>query len=266
MNKLGFLLPIIIVALFIASCTKEVELLDTDDNISGTTIRYTVMVVSGGSTSLKSSLGIENATVSLVMNDSIYSVLTDVHGMATFNNLASGIVVVSIDCEYFTTVNFIADLTLPPDSSIQLNNLLNVSTMVVIFPLSGNETATISGQLFAETDLTTPGFEVIPLGLKVISNPIASQFINYINHSGLGEIINIAYENIAVFAISDDEGKFLINVPASLSGMKISINADEFEQDVILPSGLMTSKVFSLKSDTLLVVSGMTYYRNYLYH
>ena len=89
-----------IISLTILACTKENEepkpTPSNKDNISGKTVRYTVLVVPGGGTAFKSTKGVDSAIVSLVMDDSIYNIATDTNGLAAFNNLAAGIAAVTI--------------------------------------------------------------------------------------------------------------------------------------------------------------------------
>ena len=268
----------IIVFMFMAAvlflaCTKEneepePEPLSPVDNISGKTIRYTVLVVPGGGTSFKSTKGVDSAIVSLVMNDSIYSVATDTTGLATFNNLAAGIAAVNIRYPEHTTVNLIVDISAVTDSAgYDSENLRNAATMVALFPLTGTGAAIISGRTLADLDIaTTPGvFENAPTGLKITTYLEPNQLLNYVNHTGDGEIRSITYEQTTNNTITNATSDYSIIVPATGSGLKVVITANDFVFDQITPGG-PTRKVFKAISDTISAISGMEYFNDLIYY
>jgi len=267
-RKTGIILAVFVLIYLFTACTKEVEPPEPSisDNISGKTVRYTVLVVPGGNTTFKSTNGIDSAIVSLVMNDSIYSVATDTNGLAAFNNLASGVAAVTINYANHTTANLIVDLSAPKDTGYDSNNLRNASTMVALFPLSGEGTATINGRLFAELDLTTPGIENAPVGIKVTAVLESSQMVNYINHTGDGEILDISYEQATNHAFTDANSDYTIIVPATASGLKIVINTDDFVYDQITAPATTQRKTYSSVADTVSVISGITYFRDVVYN
>ncbi len=267
--KTGILLALFtLICLFIA-CTRDIEPpapASTKDNISGKTVRYTVLVVPGGNTAFKSVSGIDSAIVSLVMNDSIYSVATDTNGLAAFNNLAAGVAALTINYSNHTTVNLAVDLSAPKDTGYDSNNLRNASTMVALFPLSGEGTAKINGRIFAELDLTIAGFEIAPVGLKVTSSLESSQLVDYVNHTGNGEILDISYEQAINSTNTDANGDYSITVPATASGLKIVIITDDFVFDQITGAATTQRKTYSAVPDTVSVISGITYFRDVFYN
>ncbi len=250
------------------ACTKEVEppAPAATDNISGKTVRYTVLVVPGGNTSFKSMLGIDSAIVSLVMNDSVYSVATDTNGLAAFDNLAAGIVAVTINYSNHTTANLTVDLSVKNDSGYDSNNLRNAATMVALFPLSGIGTATISGRVFAELDLVTAGLENAPVGLKVTSLLESTQLVNYVNHTGGGKILNMSYEQSVYVDITNVSSDYSIVVPATASGLKMVITADDFVYDQLIAPATTQRKVYNVVTDTVSVISGITYFKDVIYN
>ncbi|NJO89734.1 MAG: hypothetical protein HC831_12880 [Chloroflexia bacterium] len=240
--KQAFTFLLIASVTFIA-CTKANEEPEPappskEDNISGKTVRYTVLVVPGGGTSFKSTMGIDSAIVSLVMNDSIYSVATDTTGLATFNNLAAGIVAVNIRYPEHTTANMVVDLSAAIDSGeYDSNNLRNASTMVALFPLTGPGTATISGRTLADLDITNGTLENAPNSLQITSYIEPTQLVSYVNHTGDGEILSIAYEQTINYTTTDTNSDYSIVVPATGSGLKIVITADDFVYDQVTAGG-----------------------------
>jgi len=254
--------------LALASCKKANEVPEptppATDDISGKTVRYTVLVVPAGGTSFKT-IGIDSAIVSLVMNDSIYNVATDTNGLAAFNNLAAGIAAVTVRYANHTTANLIVDLSAKKDSGYDSNNLRNAATMVALFPLSGNGTATISGRTIADLDLVSAGIESAPTGLKVSTYIEPTQLINYVNHTGDGEILSISYETSTNSVATDANSDYSIIVPASGSGLKVVVTADDFAYDQITAGGPQR-KVFKAIPDTIEAVSGIHYFTDIQYN
>lgn len=266
------LVLIIGISLMATSCKKENEEPEPAppskaDRISGKTVRYTVLVVPGGNSSFKSTkstMGVDSAIVSLVMNDSIYSMPTDTNGLASFNNLAAGIAAVTIRYPNHTTANLIVDISAKTDTGYDSNNLRNASTMVALFPLSGEGTATINGRTLADLDLTTTGMESAPSGLQVSTLVEAGQLVNYVNHTGDGEILSISYEQIVNNVDTDANSDFSLIVPATGAGLKIVLTADDFQYNQITAAGAQR-KIFKAISDTLKVVSGKNYFNDVFY-
>ncbi len=236
------------------------------DNISGKTVRYTVLVVSGGGTSFKSTMGIDSAIVSLVMNDSIYSVATDTTGLATFNNLAAGIAAVNIRYPEHTAANMVVDLSAAIDSGeYDSNNLRNAATMIALFPLTGPGTATISGRTLADLDITNGTLESAPNGLQITSYIEPNQLVNYVNHTGDGEILSIAYEQTINYTTTDANSDYSIAVPATASGLKIVVTADDFVYDQVTAGGPQR-KIFKAIPDTIQTISGGNYFTDLLFN
>ena len=259
-----FIFFILLVLVLFNSCTKDVEQPQPSpaDRISGRTVRYTVLVVSGANTTFKSTQGVDSALVSLVMNDSIYSIATDTNGLAAFNNLAAGVAAVTIKYPNYTSANLIVDLSAPNDTGYDANNLRNASTMVALFPLSGEGTAIIKGRLFADLDLTQNGLETAPTGIKVSTIIESNQLVNYVNHKGNGEILNISYENTLNSTFTDNNSDYSINVPATASGLKIIIRPDDFVYDQINTLGNPQRKIFHADNDTVNVISGVSLFKD----
>ena len=270
--KTNFINIVLLAIIFstIFSCTKEnIEEPPPSpspyDNIKGRKIRYTVQVVPSGNTSFKSTLAADSAIVSLVMNDSIYSIATDTTGLATFNNLAAGTAAVNIRFENHTTVNLIVDLSIKTDSVIDSNNLRNAATMVALFPLTGVGTATISGKAFADLNTDVVGLENAPTEIQVSSIIESSQLTNYTNHTGSGQILSLSYEQSINSTELDANSEYQINVPASGSGLKIVVKANDFEYEQIV-GGNLQRKIFIDKADTISVISGFRYYNDIIYN
>ncbi len=243
----------------ISACTKpneEPEL--KKDNISGRRVRYTVMVVNAAFTGTELGTAIDSAMVSLVMNDSVYSVATDSSGIAKFNNLAAGVLAVRISHPKYATTNMIVDITATKDSSREYdaNNLRNASTMVAMFPTEGKNTATISGKTFADLDLTLSGLETAIKGLNISAYIAQKQLINYINHKGEGKITSIVCDADIKNSTTDADGNYSIKVPAGKAGLKVVIVSDDFVYQQKTTTGTQRH-VYKAKNDTVTVFSTM---------
>ncbi|MBN1251466.1 MAG: hypothetical protein JXR51_15280 [Bacteroidales bacterium] len=247
------------------SCTKEnIEESPSEDWIDGRTVRYTVLVVSAGNTSFKSIMAADSAIVSLIMNNRTYSSATDTNGLATFNNLAAGIAAVNIKYPNHTTANLIVDLSVKTDSVIDSDNLRNSSTMVAMFPLNGQGTANIKGKAFAELNTDLLGLENAPPDLKISSIIESSQLIDFVNHTGSGQILEISYEQTINTTNLNASSEYEINVPAAGSGLKIVIKADDFVYNQI-NGGIPQRKIYNHNADTISVVSGITYFNDIIF-
>ena len=264
--KVGIIFSLILA--FFGSCTKE-NIPPTPsraDGIQGKTVRYTVLVVAGGNSSFKSTGGLDSTIVSLVMNDSIYYSRTDANGIAKFNNLAAGVIAVNIKHANYTTANLTVDLTAKSDTGYDSQNLRNAATMVALFPTKGLGTANVSGRVFADLDLTTAGFEIAPSPLQVSTFIETRQLKNYVNHSGDGEILSISYSPSVFTGTIDATGDYTMVVPATGSGLKITISGDDFQFNQITGVGTSKRKVYHAVSDTIIAISGKSYFNDLIYN
>jgi hypothetical protein len=253
-------LALLTILLTISACKKEnVAEISYTDQISSRTIRYSVLVVPADNAGLKS-FTTDTAYVSLFMNNKISTVAADKNGLATFNNLAAGNVAVTIRYKNHCTANLIVDLASKADNLTDNNNLRNASTMVTLFPYTGTGTATISGKIFADLDLTTSGLENGPSNTKVSSIIESNQFQNYVTHSGDGQVLAISYENVINQTSTSSAGDYTFQVPATGSGLKIVLKPDDFVYQQQTSTGIFQRKIYKPRADTLLTFSGFNYY------
>ena len=118
---------------------------------------------------IKGTEALSGEVVSVEQNGVIASMTTWADGLAVFRNMRIGTVAVHMEVTDFTNVDFVADLT-PRNNSAgndfsSVNADLssqtrNASTQIPVFPTTGANTATISGMVTYESDLTnsTPEF------------------------------------------------------------------------------------------------------------
>ena len=252
---------LIVILMLSFSCKKKniiPEEEETTDNINGRKIRYTVLVISAENSigkSVSSFQACDSATVTLAMNDSVFSVATDENNFAVFDYLFAGNVIVKVECEGYTTANLIVNFQAMPDTAniYDSDNLRNVSTIVTLFPTEGEGTATISGKAFADIDLINSDYEYVPENTNIRATISLEQIFGYINHSQSGGIIDLFYENIIFTTQTDNSGNYQIIVPASAKGLQIILSADDFaEQQQINPDETQR-QIFSCITDTVSV-------------
>lgn len=247
--------------LFLAlACTKpneEKPKKPENENVGGRKVVYTVMVLKPDGESWENSKGIDSAVVSLVMNDSVYNKATDAKGIAKFANLASGIVAVKITHPKYATTSMMVDIS-ARDSSEKYDskNIRNAATMVSMLPTEGENMATISGKALAELDLTNTDFEFAPEGIQISSYIEQKQLLKYVNQKGDGQIISISCQSKTQKTTTGANGGFSIKVPASQTGLKVVLVADDFAHQQISSSGTKRH-VYKAIYDTVSVVSGM---------
>ncbi len=265
MKNTFFTLLLLIVVL---SGCKKANISDDPyiDSIGGVKIRYIVSVVDGSSTIGKSDLTIENATVCVVVNDSVYETPVDKNGLAVFSNLFAGNTIVQIKCEGYTTANLIVDLRAMPDTShvYDATNYRVVSSIVSLFPTSGDNLASISGKIRAELDLTNTELETVTTDLEVRANVIAADLYNYVDHNCSGGVINLNYTDFIITS-SNSSGNYSMKVPASTKGLRYIINADDFEHFQQISVSDTKRKVYNLEADTISVQTGGTYIKDLIY-
>ncbi len=260
MNITQKLSIILIVIATIAGCAKEnIIPKNPNESLAGRRIRYTVQVVSGDNFS-KSNTFLDSVSVTLVMNDSVYTKLTDSSGVTTFNNLASGNISVKISKNNYTTAVYTVDLSLNNDSAsnYDTDNLRNSSSTVCIFPNTGLGTAQITGKAFADLDLTTPEKEYVPFGTAISAVIMPHSIENFINHTGGGHILGLHYENASVWSEIQTNGDFSLNVPAASVGLNIILNAEDFVYQQIISPGISQRKIYTFAQDTLIVYPNFT--------
>lgn len=265
MKYFFYLIFIFNLVLCSVSCKKaNITEDETPENelINGRRIKYTVLVVSAANT-IKNTAGLDSAEVTLAMNGKIVTHKTE-NGLATFDNLAAGTATVTVSLHEHTTANYIVDLK-QSDTLYDSENARNASSMVMLFSLTDNGTATIAGKVFANLDLSQTNYQEVTSPISVIASIETNQFADFINHDGDGEITHINYEN-SVFIDTVKNGNYQLIVPASGRGLKIVLQGDEFSQMQTQADASSIRKIFKNNIDTLTVVSGKTYIFDVFYN
>ena len=185
--------------------------------------------------------------------------MSKINGFATFNNPAPGVVAVKVSSINHTTINLLVDLAFANDSSYGTGNIVNASSMVVLFPLSGDGTATVVGHLYADTDLNDPCLEDAPQDIKVSATIDPLQLIDFVNHTGCGRIVSLACEDAVSVGYSDSNSNYSITVPATASGLKLIIKADDFIITQTIEDSSEVQIIYYSTPDTVTVTSGSTF-------
>lgn len=254
------LVILLVVILAFGACKKEnitPTSTNTTDTIVGVRIRYMVMVIGAENSIGKSQSFLEEATVSVVVDGEVERLSVDSSGYAVFDYLFSGNTIVKVECPGYTTANLVVDLRAMSDSTnvYDATNRRVVSNIVTLFPTEGDGTATITGKLFADLDLTTFGLESVNEDIQVRAIVCPEQLADYIDHSGAGGVLDLFYEGI-LFSADVVSGNYSVVVPSSAKGLAIAISADNFAYNQQLTPTDVERKIFELIPDTVVVQSG----------
>lgn len=264
MKNIVLLIGIIII---LASCTeKNTE--DYSDKISGVRIRYIVSVVDGAKNVGRSNIDISNAIVCVVVNDSIYETPVDSNGITVFNNLFAGNAYVKVKCEGYTTANLIIDLKAVLDSTNSIYDATNyrvASSIINIFPTQGENLAKISGNIYADLDLTDTDMENVTESLNVRANIAPEDLYKFAKHEASGKIISLSYEDMFI-STSSTSGTYSMQLPAGAKPMNYIINADDFVYQQQINASDTERVVFSFNSDTLTVQASGSYIKDLYYN
>ncbi len=248
---------------------------------SGGKVFYTVNVVPGGSSAFSTGrfeeiAGLDGATVTVSqLGGTFTDTQSSSNGLASFE-LYSGEVTVNISAPNHTDLNYTANLT--PDGGVPNGAATFVGNIVPVFddpnnPAAGSEQnlATVSGFMFAETDLTNAVEEAVPAGTKVrafidVNPAFRAKYITKGNNANgtnngtgtggngtggtgtgagstaSGAIQNFAYEEAAsttgttVTGPTGTEtgaqgGAYTISIGATAVGLPITMKFDDFAVD-----------------------------------
>lgn len=216
-------------------------------NMIGGIIQYSVSVipvdaetdfVSGG---FKSADGVDmltGAVVSVSQHGIVKKDSTDDSGMAVFHDLRVGTINVNVQAEGYTDVSFVAEIRPENDPNVNIyyDVLRHAANMIPVFAL-GENTASVSGQVTLETDLTNTDAEIAE-GVTVIatldiSNDAFSQ--KYLSGGYMSEyaptIIQAAYTDLTVNAVTDDAGEYSIEIPSSATGLPYKVTVSDYVAD-----------------------------------
>ena len=193
-NIFKFMLFIAAGAMILVSCEED-KFTEKDAMESLQTIDVALTIQDGSSYAE----GVEGATVKVLKDSSSSSTLektTDASGYVIFEDMKiGGDISVYVNKDNYTKALF--QVSTSTDSYRESQ----ISKTVKIYPLDGENMATVEGQLTIETDLTNRERE-----------KLANQEVKVINH-GLGDNIEKSF-----VGTTDGEGKYSIKVPVNADG------------------------------------------------
>lgn len=259
----SFFATLVVATIFITSCKKDefteedainlqAQIDRTRDSLLavGGVIVYTVNVMDAGAAGftsgrIASECILSGATVTATQGSSVSTGTTNSSGQVVFSDMRIGNVSVVVSMAGYATVSYIADLTPAEEGTIQ--SVRNAATQVPMFPTTGNNTATISGIVSYESNLTNLTREY-PQGANVVAaidvnNPTFHAM--YIDPTGgastqntnqAGRIIKMAFANASTTGTVDANGNYSITIPATASGLPIKLELSQVvtNQSIIL--------------------------------
>ncbi len=249
------LISIIVLMLF--SCTKENPKFAEKEPLKAGTFRYTVAVLSAEDLSYKTTSGLANIIVSVLINDSVYVDTTDINGYAIFNNVPKTYIPVSIKSDDYFGAELLINLNIS-DSISGTEIVTNVTTKIALLPIKSEKSGKISGKTTAELDLTNNVSETAPSGIKVSARIPASSLQNFVEHQGFGYIEDVFYNKTTFFAETNSQGEYSLEIPAIPNGLKILLTADDFRYNQIQSNSQTIDKVFKAPVDTLIIYSDLS--------
>jgi hypothetical protein len=241
-----FLAVIISAGLFISlnSCTKDdlteqerLELLDSLNNAS--IVQYSVNVISAADAGIMKSgkeiKGLKGAIVTVNHAGNLVSITTNDYGTAVFKDMRGGNASITIHADGFTDVTLVANLT--PDAN-QNQNYTFASTIVPLFPLSGEWMTDITGIVTYQSDLTNNALEKAEGVTVTATLDINDDFMDtfFPTNEGPGYVVQISYSSVLMKTTTNADGEYTLTVPAAAQGLDILIDVAEvaLDQKIVL--------------------------------
>ena len=191
-------------------------------------VHYTVQVVNGADGYINARTSLPDAVVTVSQGNSVQEVTTDATGMATFPDLESGFITVTVEISGYSDVLMIVDLRDGGTDTDGANpDLRYATTQVMVFPTEGSSMYTITGTSYYEQDSTNTRtgatddpfhpltdeliFETVPEGNSFIVDCIPSLIPN--NTQRVGKIVSAVYAGLSRVATTDASGNWTLTIP-----------------------------------------------------
>lgn len=225
-------------------------------------VNYSILVINGSTSSIYGNQSSREAATQEALADAVVTIsqygkimkdTTDASGMVVFAGIFRSAATVTIQKTNFTTVSYISAVHIK-DSTV--NGSINfVGNMIPLFETTGTHTATISGRVSIQTDLTNKVREVVPTGTTLLASidarhaTFADKFLTQNNLIGdatsgtlyVGEILQASYQS-GTLGTTDASGNYTMTVPSAVDGLPIVFSYSQvaatqtlFEQAGILP-------------------------------
>ncbi len=224
--------------------------------VNGSTSSFAGEGLDGGRTKQSQNI-VDGAIITISQFGKTETDTTDENGIVVFNGFFRSAVNVSVRKEGFTSVNYMAAVSVP-DSTTN-GSISFVGNLIPIFETEGPNTATIKGRATIQTNLTNRTREIAPDGTTVLASIDATSgdFEDKYLTSNLdvlaffddvcecqvlyaGAILQAAYSSGVVGTVTG--GEYTITVPAAVDALPIVIEYSEiaadqilYESDAILP-------------------------------
>lgn len=227
-------------------------------------VNYTVVVANGSSSSFFSqgrtsrNQNLRGAVVTVSQFGKLVSDTTDASGMVSFRGFLRGGISVSVVKDGYTSLNYVAhvpgDILTPTGSKTELANI------VPVFELTGPNTATLSGRITVETDLTNKVAEVVPEGTTITAAIDASHAAfadRFFKRDVVADASNPYTANIysAVFntniiGSTNADGEYTITLPAAVDGLPMKFEYSQFaaSQKLFQSSDLGVNNVVNFRN------------------
>jgi hypothetical protein len=265
--------------LYFSSCKDEyVDPIQLQSSLNdsllkvGGVIRYSVNIVPvGGTAFLKSTasgdkkVSAAGAVVTVSQNGNLVSDTANEGGIVVFDDMRIGNVSVNVSLVGHSTVKYTADLTPAGGLSesdgisggggsagIDLSRVVRTAaTLVPMFPVTGDNMATVEGIATIQSNLTNSETE-IPIDAKItaqldITDPGFTSFwqtlgYNY-NYEGAGRIIKMAFTDAVYSATVGADGKYSLSVPAAgQPGVPVKLEVSDYRANQILLMNTMNGQ------------------------
>lgn len=172
--------------------------------------------------------GLPSAVVTVSQGNVTKEVTTDASGLASFPEMESGFISVTVEISGYSNVYMIVDLRDGgADSDANNAETRYASTQVLVFPTEGSNMFTLTGTSYYNQDLNNLRsgtandpyhpltgddiYEKIPQGTSFLIDCIPTTIPN--NASRAGRIIDIVYGGLSRVATADQDGEWTITLP-----------------------------------------------------
>jgi hypothetical protein len=226
-------------------------------------VNYSITIVDGATSSIfanndteqgsrvqKTQSALADAIVTVSQYGKTLTDTTDASGMVVFNGFFRSAVNITISKADYTSVSYIAAVNV--QDSTRTGTISFVGNIIPIFPLTGANTATISGRATIQTNLTNRVKEPVPTGTSVAAyidattnSDFSDQFLTtdiddkfFVSDCGcqfvyVGNILQATYST-GIIGVTDATGNYSITVPAAVDGLPLTIAYSELAADQIL--------------------------------
>lgn len=244
-----FLAAILVVGLVFTSCKKDdfteedainlLNNLETEDYIA----EYTVLLVDAATNNeavgYKSATAVESmegAGITLTVGDLRITQIADSIGMVTFTNIPAGLAAVNIKKAGYSEVNFVVNLQHGPGLD-GMPGGVKASNIIPMIPITGATTATLTGRITYESDLTNTSQEVAN-GVVVLASIVPGSSPTLTSVGSEAAFEKIYYGNLNMQDTTNAQGIYTITVPSTADGLQYSITVLDFEatQTLLMPT------------------------------